>query len=271
MKNIRVFFLSKNFQILEVKFSIYLNRHVFVMTSGELYKFNFYFFAAISTPPWPIYKPEASGLVDKTEQIYGGVKMQFGHVYVFGAVAENTTDEKAWDIIKIYGSINTKIYRIENIICCLMYKFEGSTDIIETDIISRVRHRSDCKVRTCHFTCRNIWHKHRNIPDGVGLSLRSLSCNTDAIDFKEISRPLKEVEPKVALTTQVAFASLSAELIIEWLETYKYLGVDKVISYYYQDLNANALKVLQYYHRIGFVELYRYEPAAEGKSYRRNV
>ena len=32
MKNIRVF-LSENFQFLEVKFSIYLNRRVFVMTS----------------------------------------------------------------------------------------------------------------------------------------------------------------------------------------------------------------------------------------------
>ena len=30
MKNIRVF-LSENFQFLEVKFSIYLNRHVYVM------------------------------------------------------------------------------------------------------------------------------------------------------------------------------------------------------------------------------------------------
>ena len=31
MKIIRVFFLSENFQFLEVKFSIYLNRRVFVM------------------------------------------------------------------------------------------------------------------------------------------------------------------------------------------------------------------------------------------------
>ena len=28
-------FLSKNFQFLEVKYSIYLNRHVFVMTSAD--------------------------------------------------------------------------------------------------------------------------------------------------------------------------------------------------------------------------------------------
>ena len=31
MKNIRVFFYLKTFQFLEVKFSIYLNRRVFVM------------------------------------------------------------------------------------------------------------------------------------------------------------------------------------------------------------------------------------------------
>ena len=31
MKNITVLFLSENFQFLEVKFSIYLNRRVFVM------------------------------------------------------------------------------------------------------------------------------------------------------------------------------------------------------------------------------------------------
>ena len=31
MKNIRVFFLSENFQFLVVKYSIYLNRRVFIM------------------------------------------------------------------------------------------------------------------------------------------------------------------------------------------------------------------------------------------------
>ena len=34
MKNVRVF-LSENFQFLEVKFSMYLNRHVFVMLENR--------------------------------------------------------------------------------------------------------------------------------------------------------------------------------------------------------------------------------------------
>ena len=37
MKNIRVFFLSENFQFLEVKFSIYLNRRVFVIFGSTLF------------------------------------------------------------------------------------------------------------------------------------------------------------------------------------------------------------------------------------------
>ena len=38
MKKIRVFFLSENFQLLLVKFSIYLNRRVFIMNSvGKSY------------------------------------------------------------------------------------------------------------------------------------------------------------------------------------------------------------------------------------------
>ena len=36
MKNIRVFFLSEKFKFLEVKFSIYLNRRVFVMPAKTL-------------------------------------------------------------------------------------------------------------------------------------------------------------------------------------------------------------------------------------------
>ena len=41
MKNIRVF-LSENFQFLEVKFSLYLNRHVFVMGLKSAFKKIYY-------------------------------------------------------------------------------------------------------------------------------------------------------------------------------------------------------------------------------------
>ena len=43
MKNIRVF-LSENFQFLEVKFSLYLNRRVFVMGFNEIPIYNNFFY-----------------------------------------------------------------------------------------------------------------------------------------------------------------------------------------------------------------------------------
>ena len=51
-------FLSENFQFLEVKFSIYLNRRVFVMKSGKSIKrtfsWNFYSFPFILSVQGPV-------------------------------------------------------------------------------------------------------------------------------------------------------------------------------------------------------------------------
>ena len=70
---------------------------------------------------------------------------------------------------------------------------------------------------------------------------------------------------KIAIGTKTAFGSINPEQIIEWMETYRYIGVDKVVSYYVKILNADALKVLKYYESTGFLDLTFYEPAAEGK------
>ena len=79
-----------------------------------------------------------------------------------------------------------------------------------------------------------------------------------------VSILFKELGVKLALGTQLAYGNISAEIIIEWMETYKYLGVNKVVTYYYKDLNENALKVLKYYHDSEFLDLYYFIPAAEG-------
>jgi hypothetical protein len=42
--------------------------------------------------------------------------------------------------------------------------------------------------------------------------------------------------------------------IVEWFEAQRILGVDKVVTYPYR-LNANALKVLQYYESVGFLDI----------------
>ena len=68
----------------------------------------------------------------------------------------------------------------------------------------------------------------------------------------------------LALCNKGVFGNISGEMIIEWMETYRYLGVDKVVTYFLKDLNAAAMNVLSYYSQIGFVELYEFHPALEG-------
>ena len=193
------------------------------------------------------------------------IEMPFGHVYIFGAAAGNRTNETTWDIVKVYGSIAAAKFKLEDLKCCLLYKFHNRTDIIQTSVLGVTQHWAHVSVQTFHCTCHNIWHKSRNIPDGVALSLKQLTCNDDTAAYKTIYKPLKEADTTVVLTSQVTYSNISAELIIEWMEAYKYLGVDKVISYYFRNINQQALNVLQYYYKSGFVDLYQYIPAAEGK------
>ena len=43
--------------------------------------------------------------------------------------------------------------------------------------------------------------------------------------------PLREATEKVAIGTKTSYGNISAELIIEWMEAWKYIGVDKVPTY----------------------------------------
>ena len=75
---------------------------------------------------------------------------------------------------------------------------------------------------------------------------------------------MKEPE-KIVIGSKLAYGNISAELIIEWVEAMKYIGVDKIVTYYLRSLNTDALNVLRYYASEGVVELYFHEPANEGK------
>lgn len=48
--------------------------------------------------------------------------------------------------------------------------------------------------------------------------------------------------------------SISANLLLEWFEVQRILGVDKVISYT-NNLNDDAMKVLEYYESFGLTDI----------------
>ena len=75
--------------------------------------------------------------------------------------------------------------------------------------------------------------------------------------------PVKEPE-KIVIGSKAAYGNISAEMIIEWVEAMRYIGVDKIVTYFLRSLNADALNVLFHYVSEGFIDLYFYEPANEG-------
>lgn len=64
----------------------------------------------------------------------------------------------------------------------------------------------------------------------------------------------QQLEDSFAICAKIAYGGLSAQRLIEWLEIQKYIGVDKVLVYFY-NLNEEAMRVLLKYNRDGFVEL----------------
>ena len=189
-------------------------------------------------------------------------RMKYGPVYILGAAVGNSSKTKASDIIKLYASVDEEIAAKENTSCCL--KYDGSSGPVyhRQPVIAKNDLKRPTKLSPFHYSCLNA--KPGIIPNGVALTFSPFTCGEEHVVYRKPFVSVSEPGNKLAICTKAAYGSISAEMIIEWMETYKYLGVDKVITYFLKDLNHNARKVLEYYASTGILDLYYFEPAAAG-------
>ena len=195
-------------------------------------------------------------------------KMKFGHVYILGAAGGNTSRNTSWDIYKVYALVSPGIFRGGNLSCCFKYEVESETEILKHPIM--VTHipylesypYSSSLLTACHHTCKNP--KQGTVPVGLALTAGKLPCDEQHVTYVRPFLPVREDGVTLALGTKAAYGSVSAEQLIEWMETYKFLGVDKVVMHYLRNINKDALRVLDYYARTNMLELYYHEPAASG-------
>ena len=94
--------------------------------------------------------------------------------------------------------------------------------------------------------------------------LSDVTCLENHVTYVQPYFPASEPE-KIVIGSKFAYGNVSAELIIEWIEAMKYIGVDKIVTYYLRNLNEDARNVLRHYASEGIVDLYFHEPAEEGK------
>ena len=192
--------------------------------------------------------------------------MRFGPVYLFGAAAGNSTNTSQWDIIRVYGVYDIKSAKFlqQDLTCCLQFRTRTGLKTVRTNIKNKWIYWAKAKLRVFHLTCKNL-HLANQFPETISIGPSLLLCDNNTSSYVKVLTPLKETGTKLAIGSQIAYGNISAGHLIDWMETYRHLGVDKVVAYYYKLTNEKAFKVLLYYHNNGFVDLYRYEPAGDGK------
>ena len=188
-------------------------------------------------------------------------RMKFGPVYIFGTTLANSTDYTQWDLVKVYAYVDERILK-KSTDCCLKYKNGSDSEYYQQPIQSMERPVGMTILSTYHYTCAN--RRPGVIPDGIAITFKNYTCSEEHVTYRKPFLPLREPVKKLALCTKLWHGPRGAEMIIEWMETYIYLGVDKVISYFLNNLNSKAKQVLQYYASTGILDLYLFEPTATG-------
>ncbi|CAG2214757.1 unnamed protein product [Mytilus edulis] len=82
------------------------------------------------------------------------------------------------------------------------------------------------------------------------------TCQEDISYYVQVTLPLGANDTTIAICSLISYRSQDAAILIEWFEAQRLLGVDKILTYT-QELNSDALRVLDYYESIGLAEVIR--------------
>ena len=198
-------------------------------------------------------------------------KMKFGHLFIFGAVTGNHSKAQTINIVKIYGSLEKKTFGKSPLYCC--FKFDTSVKRV-TPIVKRL-FQVPAGMWSFYLACPILIDPDESsatmpsstenkVPTNVAVTADNYGCEEDDVAYVQPYRPWK-MPGKIAIGSKTSFGTLDPELIIEWMEAYKYIGVDKVVTYIVRTINADALNVLKYYESTGFLDLSFYDLAGEGQ------
>lgn len=113
-------------------------------------------------------------------------------------------------------------------------------------------------LKATRYECQtNLEH---TLINGVGINIWSSSCAMNVTQYRKLSIvPNSEnIQKSIAICSKIAYGSLNAKYLVEWIETQRYMGVQKIISYVYK-LNMDAINVLKHYEEIGIVETFPFE------------
>ncbi|XP_052090719.1 uncharacterized protein LOC127727284 [Mytilus californianus] len=140
-----------------------------------------------------------------------------------------------------------------NFICCFRLKNGKPLDITSNQKLSSIY---------AHMPLRRIQYRcpvqvEFNLIEYVSIvNDMKATCQEDISYYVKVSLPLASQDSSIAICSLISYRSQDAAILVEWFEAQRLLGVNKIVTYT-QELNSDALRVLDYYESIGLAYVIR--------------
>ena len=151
----------------------------------------------------------------------------------------------------------------EKIKCCLLLQNQSIVSYMST-------HRMIwymCKkqpLMAAKMFCHIPDNLQTEAPVGAMLSLPSADCYSSI--FMNVEYPKEKESFTIAVCAKIAYGELLSHRVVEWLETQRSMGVDKVVFYFY-NLNKETMYILKHYMKEGFVDLLPFDLPQPGRPF----
>ncbi|VDI70485.1 Hypothetical predicted protein [Mytilus galloprovincialis] len=135
--------------------------------------------------------------------------------------------------------------------CCVRL-LEGKRVAIQSTQKFVYHSDADSYLNRVQFSCP-ISLESRSI-EGVSIITHfTKTCHKDAKFYIPVHMPL---QGELAVCGTFIYGSLSANLLLEWFEVQRIIGVEKIVTYTFE-LNKEAMKICEHYESIGLTVLVR--------------
>lgn len=196
--------------------------------------------------------------VNKENDIAGNVmnrevKQTFADdVFIFSAIVGNSSSTRAWDeiVVQVWEH---KRYDNMTFGCCIKY-ISGECVYVNASRKVEWANKRRCTMPVKQYYCPNPRFNYDDLPVAVSVSNGTARnrCNCAMDVFVETEFAYAN-GGSIAVCTKLVYGNIPADDVLTWLEMHYRLGASKVLIHTF-DLNADAVKVLQYYQSLGLAE-----------------
>ena len=189
---------------------------------------------------------------------------QYKGIFLFSAIGILSPTNNTLEGIAL-NLWEEQVYKHRNMFCCFVSK-DGWIHKIPVTRKSMFLNHSLTAVQVFCEAEKNAQLKINTRPVGVTLTYDIDVCPTDISNYATVqyTRPCL-LEVCMAICTKIAYGYLNPEMVVEWMEYYKYMGVNHVVVFTF-NLAADALTVLKFYEKQDFVEVLPFDFPAKGNS-----